>query len=151
MTLALLIGFFAGLRALTPLAASAWGVHLGWLRVDGILSYLGSLVGVAVCTILAGIELVTDKLPTTPSRTVPVQLAARLVTGALSGGCVYAASGGSALVGIVGGAIGALAGTYAGYNVRRSLVRALNVPDLYIALAEDIVAVVGSFLVVSRF
>lgn len=82
---------------------------------------------------------------------MPVQLTARLLTGALSGACVYAASGGRSVTGAIVGAIGAVAGTYAGYNARRSLVRALNVPDLYVALGEDVLTIVGVFFVVSRF
>ena len=38
-------------------------------------------------------ELVTDQLPTTPSRTVPVQFGARILTGALSGAAIGAAAG----------------------------------------------------------
>ena len=82
---------------------------------------------------------------------MPVQLTARVLTGALSGACIYVASGGSSVVGALIGAVGAVAGTYAGYNVRRSLVRALNVPDLYVALGEDVLTIVASFFVVSRF
>ena len=48
------------------------------------------------------------------------------------------------------GVAGGLTGTFAGYQLRTRLVRALKVPDIVIALLEDAVAVGGSFFVVSR-
>jgi uncharacterized membrane protein len=145
MLLAFLIGVLSGLRALTPLAVTAWALHLGWLHADGTLSYLGSGVAVAITTLLALGELVGDKLPTTPSRTAPPGLIARLVTGAVTGAAIAGGTGAAV------GAVGALAGTFGGYQARTGLVRALGTADLPIALLEDAVAVAGSLWVVSRF
>src|SRR5256714_5839298 len=91
---AFLIGFFAGLRSLTPPAATAWAVYLGWLKLQRPLALIGTLPAVIVLTLLALAELVADKLPQTPSRTAPVGLIARLVTGGLAGACVSAGGGG---------------------------------------------------------
>ena len=67
---ALLIGVVAGLRALTPPAMVAWGALLGWLPVDGTWAqWVGHPVTVGVLTVLLVVELVTDQLPKTPSRT----------------------------------------------------------------------------------
>jgi len=68
---AFLIGFFAGLRSLTPPAATAWAAHLGWLKLERPLILIGSLPSVVVFTLLAVVELVADKLPQTPNRTSP--------------------------------------------------------------------------------
>jgi uncharacterized membrane protein len=54
-------------------------------------------------------------------------------------------------LGAVIGIVGALAGTYGGYYARTGLVRALKVPDLVIAILEDIVAIGGGLFIVSRF
>ena len=66
--LAFLIGFFMGLRFLTPPAVTAWAAHLGWLKVPSPLSWIGTTAAGVIFTIFALVELVTDKLPKTPSR-----------------------------------------------------------------------------------
>ena len=82
---AFFIGFFTGLRSLTAPAATAWAVHLGWLKLQGPLALMGSIPSVAIFTLLAAVELVADKLPKTPKRTAPPGLIARIVMGGLTG------------------------------------------------------------------
>src|SRR6185369_2843740 len=94
---AFLIGLFAGLRSLTAPAITAWAAYLGWLKLERPLSLIGSLPSVIIFTVLAVAELVADKLPNTPSRTAPVGLIARIVTGGLTGACIAAAGRQSAL------------------------------------------------------
>jgi uncharacterized membrane protein len=148
---ALLIGFFAGLRSLTAPAATAWAAHLGWLKLERPLSLIGSLPSVVIFTLLAVVELVGDKLPQTPSRTAAIGLTARIVTGALTGACVTAGNAQGIFLGAVLGAAGAVAGAFGGYQTRKRLVRVLGLPDIYMALLEDLVTVTGSLWVVSRF
>ncbi|HEY3306470.1 MAG TPA: DUF4126 family protein [Candidatus Binatia bacterium] len=148
---AFLIGFFAGLRSLTAPAATAWAAHLGWLRLERPLSLIGSLPSVVIFTLLAVVELVGDKLPQTPSRTAAIGLTARIVTGALTGACVTAGNAQGIFLGAVLGAAGAVAGAFGGYQTRKRLVRVLGLPDIYMALLEDLVTVTGSLWVVSRF
>lgn len=149
--LVFLIGFFAGLRSLTAPAATAWAAHLGWLRLERPLSFIGSLPSVIIFTLLAVVELVGDKLPKTPSRTAAVGLTARIVTGGLTGACVAVGGAQGLFLGAMLGATGAVAGAFGGYQARKRLVRALGTRDIYIALLEDLVAVAGSLWVVSRF
>jgi uncharacterized membrane protein len=148
---AFFIGFFAGLRSLTAPAATAWAVHLGWLKLQGPLALMGSIPAVAIFTLLAVAELVADKLPKTPSRTAPPGLIARIVMGGLTGACVATGGGQGALLGAVLGAVGGVVGCFRGYEARTRLVRALGVPDIYVALLEDLVAIAGCLWVVSRF
>ena len=83
---ALLIGVIAGLRAMTAPAAIAWGAHLGLIPLQGTpLAWLGGGIAPWVFTVLAVLELVSDQLPNTPSRKVPMQFGARIVTGAIAG------------------------------------------------------------------
>lgn len=149
--LAFLIGFFAGLRSLTAPAATAWAVYLGWLKLAFPLAYIGVWPSVAILSVLAVIELIADKLPQTPNRTEALGLAARIVTGGLTGACVAAGAGQSILFGAVLGAAGGVAGCFLGYRARKGLVRALGAPDLSIALVEDLVAITGCLWVLSRF
>jgi uncharacterized membrane protein len=148
---AFLIGFFTGLRSLTPLAVTAWAAHLGWLKVPSPLSWISTAPAAIIFTIFALVELVTDKLPKTPSRTAPPGLIARILMGGLTGACVALAGGAGIVLGAVLGMVGALAGTFGGYQARTRLVKALGTPDFVIALVEDLVTIGGSLLVVSRF
>jgi uncharacterized membrane protein len=146
-----LIGFFAGLRSLTPPAATAWAVYLGWLRLGHPLALIGSLPSVVILTLLAIVELVADKLPQTPSRTAPPGLIARIVTGGLTGACIAAGVAQGIVLGAVLGALGGVVGCFLGYRARTGLVKALGTRDINIALLEDLVAITGSVWVVSRF
>jgi uncharacterized membrane protein len=146
------IGFVAGLRTVTAPAAVAWGAHLGWLNLHGTpLAFMGSIVALALFTIGAAGEFITDQLPSTPARTVPMQFGARIVSGGFSGAALALAAGQSVFLGIALGIIGAVAGTLGGYHARRGLVRGLKVPDIAIAVPEDIIAIGLGLFVVSRF
>ena len=128
--LAILIGITAGLRAMTPLAAISWGAYLGWIDLSATpAAFLGNIIAVIIITLLAIGELVTDQLPNTPSRKVPMHFGARVVLGALTG------------------AVGAIIGTLAGAEVRASLAKAFG-RDLPAALIEDVAAIVLAILVV---
>ena len=152
LLLAFGIGIITGLRALTSPAVIAWAAHRGWLNLQGAsLSFLGSMAAVATLTILAVVELVTDKLASTPARTKPLGLSARILLGGLSGAAVALAGRQSAAVGCALGAVGGVVGGFAGYQVRTGLVRALKVPDFVIAVLEDLVAVAGALFIVTRF
>jgi uncharacterized membrane protein len=148
--LALCIGIVAGLRALTAPALVSWAAHLGWLHLEGSpLAFMGSTIAVAIFTLAALVEYVTDQLPKTPARTVPPQLIARIITGALSGACLSVSGGASLLSGSVLGAIGAVVGTFGGYQLRTRLVSGLKVKDIFIAIPEDLVALGLGYLLVS--
>lgn len=146
-----LIGFFTGLRSLTPVAVVAWGAHIKRLLLPSTLSWVGSIWVVGLFALAALGELIADKLPKTPARTAPVGLIARIVLGSFCGACLALGGGQSAAIGIALGLAGALAGCYGGYQVRTRLVKALGTPDFVVALIEDIIAIGGSIWVVSNF
>ncbi|HSI41297.1 MAG TPA: DUF4126 domain-containing protein [Xanthobacteraceae bacterium] len=147
---ALLIGVIAGLRAMTAPAAVSWAAALGWLPLQGTpLAFLGASITPYVLTVLALGELVTDQLPSTPSRKVPAQFGARLVTGGLAGAAIGAA-GGSLVGGLVAGLVGAVIGTFAGSAARGRLAASFG-RDLPAALIEDAVAIGGAALIVASF
>ena len=149
---ALCTGVVAGLRSLTAPAVVAWAAHLGWINLHGSpLAFMGSVWAVGVFTVLALGELVADQLPSTPSRTAPVGLSARIVTGALAGSCLGVAGGSSLWMAALAGALGGIAGAFGGYQARVGLVRALRVRDLVIAIPEDLIAIGLGLFLVSRF
>ena len=129
--LALLIGVVAGLRALTPPAVVAWGAMLGWLDVDGTWAqWVGHPITVTVLTILLVVELVTDQLPKTPSRTVPPQFIAAPAHRRVRRRGHRRAGRTTPSAAIGAGIIGAVLGTLGGYQARSRLVAANGGHDL---------------------
>ncbi|MBC5824458.1 MAG: hypothetical protein GIW99_00820 [Candidatus Eremiobacteraeota bacterium] len=124
---ALELGFVSGLRSLTPPAAIA-------LSRGGGASLL-------LCALAIG-ELVGDKLPRTPARTVPAALLFRTASGGFAGATISRAAGQPDVrAGAICGAVGALAGTFAGYEIRRRATADTGLPDFAVALVEDALAV----------
>jgi uncharacterized membrane protein len=135
------LGFVAGLRSMTAPAVVAWASYLGWMNLSNSrLAFMGSRWAVALFTLGALGEYIADLLPTTPARTAAFPLAVRIVTSPLTGASVAIAGGFLLWVGLLGGAMGAIAGAFGGYRARVGLVRALHVPDAAIAIPEDVIA-----------
>ena len=149
--LSFVIGVLNGLRSFTPPAAVAWATHLGWIKLQGPLALMGSVPAVVIFTLLAAFELFADKKPWIPDRITAMSLVLRGVMGALTGGCVAAAGGHRADIGAACGIAGGIAGAFAGYHARMRSVKALSVPDFYVALLEDLICVAGALWVVTRF
>ncbi len=64
--------------------------------------------------------------------------------------CVAASGAQGIFLGAALGAVGGVAGSFAGYSARTGIVKALGTQDIYVALVEDLIAVAGSVWVVSR-
>jgi len=110
--LAPLIGVVVGLRAMAAPAVVSWAAYLGRMHLEGTwLAFLGYAWPPYILSALAIAELISDQLPKTPSRKVPMQYGARVMTGA---GAALGASRGAWIGGLVAGAIGAVAGTLGG-------------------------------------
>lgn len=144
--LALLIGIVSGLRAMTAPAIVCWAAHLGWIDLSGTrLAFLANVWARWILTLFALGELVTDQLPSTPNRTVPVQFGTRIVTGALSGAAIGAGMG-TLVGGLVAGIVGAVIGTLGGRAFRARLATALG-SDHPAAFIEDALAIGGALLI----
>lgn len=137
--LALLIGVVAGLRALTAPTAVSWAAASGALDRGQSFQFMGYWLTPWVLGPLAAFELFNDKRPSTPSRKVPPQFAARLLLGGLSGATI-GAGGGMLFFGLVLGAIGAVAGTLGGAAARARLAARFG-RDRPAALIEDAIAI----------
>lgn len=143
-----LIGIVAGLRAMTAPAAVSWAAALGWINVSETpLAFMGYAWTPWIFTVLALVELVTDQLPSTPSRKVPPQFAARIIMGGLAGATIGAGFGLLA-AGLIAGIVGAIAGTYGGAAARGRLAAVFG-RDLPAALIEDAVAILGAYIIVA--
>jgi uncharacterized membrane protein len=145
------IGIIAGLRSLTAPALVSWAARLGWLDLSGSwLSFLGSRAATIILSLLALGELVADKLPKTPNRTDLGPLVFRAITGGFSSIAICASAHQSPVIGAILGVLGAIAGAFAGYEIRHRLVETFRLPDFGVAVAEDIVAIGGGLLIVSH-
>jgi uncharacterized membrane protein len=144
--LAVGIGVVAGLRALTAPAVLAWAVKRRWLRL-GSFPFVTVISGTASkkITQLAVSELIADKAPFTASRLDAVPLASRVASGAICGATIYSVVKRPLSEGAVLGGLGAIAGAFAGYHTRKRLNR--DMPDLAVAVLEDVFAIGGGVLV----
>lgn len=135
--LAFSLGLASGLRAFTAPAAASWGALLLIYIVPSTswLYFMSSRLAAGILTALACFELFTDKLASTPSRLVPVQISARLLTGAVSGATLGAIHD-LTFLGGAAGILGSLAGTLGGSMARERLARLFG-RDLPAALIED--------------
>jgi uncharacterized membrane protein len=150
------MGVVAGLRTFTPLAATSWATHTGRLAFHiPRLAFVGSTAALCISIVLAVAELITDKLPSTPNRTSAFPLTARMFAGAICG-ALFCLSAGAAVAagttaGALAGALGAIVGAFAGFEIRRRAGLALRIPDAALGFLEDVIAVGGALLIVTRF
>ena len=79
------IGLLSGLRALSPIAIICWLAMLHRLSLNGWVSFAGSKVAVGLFSVGAVGELISDKLPKTPSRLKQPGFTIRILTGAFCG------------------------------------------------------------------
>jgi uncharacterized membrane protein len=134
LLVAFALGVVAGLRSMMAPAAVLLSRHV---RVAGI-----------VVAILAVGELIVDLLPTTPSRTSPVPLMVRIVSGAFCGWFVVAGSPSARILGALAGVVGALVGTYGGHAARLRAIKRLGA--IPAALAEGVLAIALALFAVTR-
>lgn len=142
----ILIGGVAGLRTMVAPAAIAIAAKAGWIDLSGTWgAFMGSTWAVGIFCLLALVELVADQLPSTPSRKVPQQFGARLISGGFCGALLGTVSQGW-MIGAVLGIIGAILGTFGGAWARGRMALAFG-KDRPAALIEDAVAILGALAI----
>jgi uncharacterized membrane protein len=144
--LAVGIGVVAGLRAFAAPAALTWAAKRRWIRLGN--SPFATIISAKASkriTDLAVSELIADKLPFTPSRLKAGPLASRIVSGAVCGATIYGVVKRPLMEGAILGGVGAIAGAFAGYHMRKRLSR--DMPDLGVAALEDALAIGGGVLI----
>jgi uncharacterized membrane protein len=137
------IGFVAGLRSQVPLALLSGAVRRSGAadRLGPPYPFLASPEVTAGLGLAAAGELVADKLPIVPNRLKPGPLAGRIAFGAAAATALVKTSGGPVGTAALAGAVGATAGSLAGFAWRTTAARALGLPTLAAALLEDAAAV----------
>lgn len=135
------IGVVAGLRSQLPLALLSLDTQRRMQDAQDLPDALASPGVTALLLTAAAGELVVDKLPFTPSRLMPGSLVVRAAIGSLAGALLARRSDVPPIYGAAPGALGALAGSYAGHDARAGLVAATGAPDPLVALLEDVTAV----------
>lgn len=140
---ALLAGFSAGLRTATPIGVMAAerndaSFRAGWKNWPLFRSGAGRFL---LQMVWAG-ELIADKMPFIPPRTNPMVMASRIMVGGIAGLAVGSEGHGAAprLLGMMAGVAGAAAGARGGYAYRTQVAESAGMPDLMLALPEDIAA-----------
>ena len=131
--LALCLGFVSGLRVATPVAA--------------IFLLRGGIWGI-VWTLAAVAEYVVDLLPNTPSRTEARGLVLRIVSGGFVGWTIATMHGGSGVLGMIAGIVGALAGTFGGHAARLAAIARIGAYPA--AILGDLIAIGLAAFVVTR-
>jgi uncharacterized membrane protein len=135
LLLAVLTGILAGSRSMMAPAAVAWAAFLGRLEAgSGWLLVFGHPWARWIWSALSLGELVTDQLPSTPSRTVPFQFGGRILSGGLCGAAI------AGLPGVVAGIAGAVIGTLGGRALRAKMAAAFG-SDPPAAFVEDGLAI----------
>ena len=135
MIYALLLGIVAGLRVFT--GAAVWFALLG----SGIWRVLFPLAAIG--------EYIVDAMPNFPARTrIIPSLSLRIISGGFAGWLVHSRTGGSLLLAILLGVLGALIGTFGGYRVRMWLIDRIG--GIPAAILEDLVAIGLAVLIITK-
>lgn len=136
------LGMAAGMRSLAAPAALSRHLATDPTVPHGIVDDLLSRPQASrLLTAASAAEHVADKLPITPPRIEPAPLAGRIASGALCGFVLARRAGESEATGALVGGLAAAAASFAAYHLRRALTRKAGLPDLPIALVEDVAAV----------
>jgi uncharacterized membrane protein len=107
------------------------------------LKFIQSPTAALITKVLAAQEIVVDKLPTTPNRTGFPQILGRIASGAFAGSVIAITDKENVLKGALLGGASALLTSYGCFYLRRYLDEIPGVKDIYVATAEDAIAIAG--------
>ncbi len=143
---ALALGAISGLRSASGPAFVGRAANRGHMDLDGTpLAFFGSPRLSKALTLAQLGEIIGDKLPMTPSRTVWPPLLGRAVSGGLVGAAAFLSEGRHAATGAILGSSAAVAAAFAGENLRALAVEKSGLPNPGVAIVEDaLVVFVGS-------
>ncbi|MVM35546.1 DUF4126 family protein [Spirosoma sp. HMF4905] len=145
------IGIIAGMRSMMAPAFVSYKLSHASTKplANSKLHFLVSPKATMALELMAGGELIGDKLPNTPDRTAQPQLWGRIASGAMCGAALTEADDLSVGYGAILGALGAAAGSFAFFHLRHWLTHEKDVPDTLVALAEDALAIGAGLVLIN--
>lgn len=147
---AAVMGAVAGIRSMSAPAVIGQLAESGFIPEGSPLALLNHPGVAKGLKFLAAGELFADKLPFLPARTDVGPLAARVVTGGISGAVVCSAGKRPWILGALIGAAAAVGASYGATKLRKVLTDEYNIPNAVVGVLEDAVVVGSSYLVVSQ-
>jgi uncharacterized membrane protein len=148
---AMALGVVAAMRTMSAPALISQAANKGQLAIKGSkLEFLNGAGAASTTALLAAGELIAHKLPSIRHRTPAHPIAARAISGALSGAVLCAARKRSPWVGAFFGALGAIGAAYAARYVQQGLKEKLHLSDTLLALAEQGIVTTTALLITSR-
>lgn len=136
---ALGLGFVCGMRSM--LGPALVRPKIAAAPADSILrDAAASPLAATLLPILSAGELIGDKLPGAPDRTILPSVLFRSTSGAAVAASVYETEQESPVLGAILGVAGALAATYGIYYLRRAASQRNALPDTALGLIEDVAA-----------
>ncbi|WP_400193179.1 DUF4126 family protein [Hymenobacter sp. B81] len=146
------LGFLAGMRSMSALAFVSH--HLRHRPAGGFtqapLRWLQTPLVAHGLKLLAGAEMLGDKLPAMPARTAPVSVAGRTLSGALAGAVLYKLNRQKLLRGALVGGTAAAAGTFAAFHLRRLADQQTDLQEPWTGFVEDALVFSGGKLLLGR-
>ncbi|WP_051978159.1 DUF4126 family protein [Edaphobacter aggregans] len=137
-----LLGFIAGMRAMTAMAAMCWFAFAGQLPLAGSWAWWCARLPVAIAfTLLALLEYAADWRSWIPRLTHPAVLITRLFFAGLAGAIVASALNASGVEGVILGVLGAIVGALCTHLLHQEAIRHPGLTSWHVTLAEDIFAI----------
>ena len=134
------MGALAGVRSMSAPGVVSQLSEAGLIpEDDSPMAWLNHPAVDKALKLLAAGELVADKLPFVPARTHPGPLAARALTGGVSGAAISTATKRPWWVGAIIGAAAAVGATFGAHKLRKWITEEHHVPDTVVGLVEDAV------------
>jgi uncharacterized membrane protein len=147
---AAVIGAAAGIRSMSGPNVISQLSEAGLMPAEGSpMAWLQNPAVHKAINVLAGGEMLADKLPFLPARTDVGPMAARAITGGLSGAAVCAAVRRPWWIGALIGAAAAIGASFGATKLRKWITEDQHVPNSVAGLIEDAVVVGSTYLVMS--
>ncbi len=140
---ALLLGVVCGMRTFVAPAILALTLSRSPELVAPVAPvhwFTHSVVAIILAIAAIG-ELIGDKLPQTPNRTALAPFVARAVSGGICGAAIFQLGSMNPWIGAGCGAVAAATSTIGTFHARRYVGRVTGIRDRYIAVAEDLIAI----------